>query len=682
MEKPNDIQLQNRLMAAIIKGELKKVENIINSLELSPTELWPNGYKFLCIATEYNQDEIIELILKTNAPVNSVTEKYLNSPLNSAVKLNKVETVKLLIQKGAEIDKQNIYRRNSFDIAIENGNLEILELLVDHISDTNISDESYIKLLADLLKTSNHKLMEKVLTKCLHIDINHAMAAVNFLCIAVQKNYYSIVESLLNRHVDINFINYSRFGSQTALYIACRIGDYKMVDMLLQNGASMDIKYEFFYSNSPKNIDQYNLYPIHIAIVYGYTDIVKKLLDYGDNSNKKYVTPFGTEYTALYLACEYHRQEIVELLITRGADINFQDHRGYKSIFAAVPPRKYDNTMKGNCKIFKYLIGNKNLVLDFINIKAILISAAQKLQVDILVLTIEYCNNLEASIRNKIYNDLIKDRSPNLLLHIVTQHNKFSFNSEDFIKFFDVLIKYGVDINCRDQNGRTLLHKAFWYRRKQSIELLLRFGGNLNLMCDGGYTPIDYMLERKLFEAVYKDGYYNVDNFNKDLEDIVDFVSQYVVKIKFLRLDGNKCGYDQLINRSEKTFKYREIYEEEIEEMKHRVIDNGVTFYDFVTADLYKTVVFLENKVIFETLESGNFGSMFPEYENVIRGCFYKGVVRKKLLDEAHKLTIFNMIDNLPYPCMRNIMDCFSNSDLKDVISEYEFLMMPKLSGG
>ncbi|CAG5074127.1 Similar to Ank3: Ankyrin-3 (Mus musculus) [Cotesia congregata] len=653
---------EDKLIAGIIKGDLKTVENIINPLKISNP--WFSGYRYLCLATDYLQDEIITYLLSKNTPVNNPTEKYLNSPLNLAVKSNKIHTVKKFLEIGAEIDKKNLSQQNSFDIALERGNLEILEILVDHITNSNISPESYLKLLADLLESSHHKLLEKLLKKCPEVDISAAMPAKNFLCIAVQKNYYPIVELLLKRNINVNSINYSRYGSQTALYIACRIGDSKMADLLLQNGASGDIKYDFYYSSAPKNVDQYNLYPIHIAIVYGYCNVVEVLLNNGEDCNKTYFTPYGTEYTALYLACEYHREEIVKLLVARGADVNFRDHRGYKPIFAAVSARRNANIVKEDYNIVECLVRNENIELDFVNMNAILTSAARRLDLDILELALKF-EKLEKLVRYQLYVDLMKDRSVNSLPHLAIQFNKSLVSDQNFGKFVEIWATRGLDVNIKDQNGVTLLHKAFWYRHKMAAELLMEFGAEYNV-CDKDFTPLDYAFKNKSKE-------------DDDLEGFIEFVGQYFVKMKLLNVCVNKRDCEELICRGLDVKKYESEYEKEIEGMKKYGIsddddDDDVTLYDFVTADLNKMVVLLKNEVVFETLKSEGYGDEFAQYKSLIRGRFYKALMRKKLLDEVDRFTVFNIIKKLPYPCMRKIMDCFCNSDLRDIINEYSLL--------
>lgn len=654
---------EDKLIAGIIKGDLKTVEKIINPLKISNP--WFSGYKYLCLATDYLQDEIITYLLSKNTPVNNPTEKFLNSPLNFAVKSNKIYTVKKFLEKGAEIDKKNLSQKNSFDIALEHGNLEILEILVDHISDSNISAESYLKLLSDLLESSQHKLLEKLLKKCREVDISAAMPAKNFLCIAVQKNYYTIVELLLKRNINVNSINYSRYGSQTALYIACRLGDSKMADLLLQNGASADIKYDFYYSIGPKNVDQYNLYPIHIAIVYGYYNVVEVLLNNGEDCNKTYLTPYGTEYTALYLACECHREEIVKLLVARGADVNFRDHRGYKPVLAAVSTPRSANILKEDYNIVEFLFRDQNLEIDFVNMNAILTTAARRFDLEILELALKF-ENLEALVKYQLYVDLMKDRSVNSLPHVATSFNKSFYN---LLKFVEIWARRGLDVNIKDQNGVTLLHKAFSYRDKMAAEFLLEFGAEYNV-CDKGFTPLDYAFKYKSKED------------DVDLESFINFVGQYFLKMKLLNVCINKRDYEKLISRNLNAW-YQSKYEEEIEGMKKYGIsdDDDVTLYDFVTADLNKMVVLLKNEVVFETLGSEGYEDEFAHYKSVIKNRFHKGLMRKKLLDQVDRFTVFNLIKKLPYPCMRKIMDCFSNSDLRDIINEYSFLINSNNSG-
>ncbi len=69
------------------------------------------------------------------------------------------------------------------------------------------------------------------------------------------------------------------------------------------------------------------------------------------------------------------------------------------------------------------------------------------------------------------------------------------------------IIEEDIDINLLDtrtkKTGRTALNWAAWYGNLEMIELLLRYGAQINLANKSGYTPIHHAIENCKFDAVH-----------------------------------------------------------------------------------------------------------------------------------------------------------------------------------
>ena len=59
------------------------------------------------------------------------------------------------------------------------------------------------------------------------------------LHIAVKNNSIELVKYFLNKKHDLNDVNKK---GQTALHIACELGNEKIINLLVENGANIDIK--------------------------------------------------------------------------------------------------------------------------------------------------------------------------------------------------------------------------------------------------------------------------------------------------------------------------------------------------------------------------------------------------------------------------------------------------------
>jgi len=53
----------------------------------------------------------------------------------------------------------------------------------------------------------------------------------------------------------------------------------------------------------------------------------------------------------------------------------------------------------------------------------------------------------------------------------------------------------GVDVNAKNKNGTTPLHKATGRGHKEVAELLIANGADVNAKLDGGQTPLDSAIE-------------------------------------------------------------------------------------------------------------------------------------------------------------------------------------------
>jgi ankyrin repeat protein len=157
-------------------------------------------------------------------------------------------------------------------------------------------------------------------------DLNEALLK------AVNAKNISRVEVLLSKGADINTI-YKEDPTYTPLGIACRIGDIKMVDFLISKGAN------------PHGHDLPPNAPMYHAIHKNHPVIVSKLLDLGISSN--YAWPNRDGGTLLTNAISWGHMEVVKLLVTRGADVNFCGNGPYSPLYRSIIHDRFS--------IFKFL---------------------------------------------------------------------------------------------------------------------------------------------------------------------------------------------------------------------------------------------------------------------------------------------------------------------------------------
>jgi len=106
-------------------------------------------------AYEKNNIKLIKLLIEKGANIND-TDKYDNTILHKACKENNVELIKFLIKKGANINCKNEDDDTSLHIVCENNNEELIKLLIDNGAKLNEKNK-FNETCSGLLWDNGHK---------------------------------------------------------------------------------------------------------------------------------------------------------------------------------------------------------------------------------------------------------------------------------------------------------------------------------------------------------------------------------------------------------------------------------------------------------------------------------------------------------------------------------------------
>ena len=192
------------------------------------------------------------------------------------------------------------------------------------------------------------------------------------------------------------------------------------------------------------------------AVVSGECEKVKNLL----NTNKE--LDINAAYfkgdTLLHLAVLNSHQDICELLICRGANIDAKNQSGETPLYTAV----YTHNVKA-CRV---LIKNGANV----NIRA----NSRKTPYSLAVR-----NNSKRIC--KLFFD--KCGVNNTCLHYAASHNR-----TNICKL--LIDKYHVNVNTKNEYGETSLYKAFFNNATNACKLLIKKGADVNIRNNQGETPL------------------------------------------------------------------------------------------------------------------------------------------------------------------------------------------------
>ena len=84
--------------------------------------------------------QIMEALLNANARVNDVSKNSGNSSLILAAAHGAIECLKILLQRGSNIDHQNNKGETPLIMAAKFGSVESIEILLQHNASINVQD--------------------------------------------------------------------------------------------------------------------------------------------------------------------------------------------------------------------------------------------------------------------------------------------------------------------------------------------------------------------------------------------------------------------------------------------------------------------------------------------------------------------------------------------------------------
>lgn len=255
-------------------------------------ELDDNGHSPLSHVAWYNQEVEVELLLKYGADPN------ICSPLYFAVEHENITIVALLLKYGDNPNKKTIPR--PLDIAIEKQNIEIVTLLLKHGADPPALDVA--------IEHQNPRLVELLLQYGAFL---RKYSALNTL---IDDNNINIIYLLLKYNYQFNY---------KILHYAIDESNELMTKLLLDN-------------NVPSKDKKCNN-ALHRACKYNNLHMVRLILTYNFKVNE--VNNKGR--SPIFFVDDY---EILQLLMSKGADINLKDHKGNTALHDAIKYKLFDLT--------------------------------------------------------------------------------------------------------------------------------------------------------------------------------------------------------------------------------------------------------------------------------------------------------------------------------------------------
>lgn len=330
------------------------------------------GRKILQIAFDYDDVEIMALLLENGADASVITTEPTTTLLHHAVSGGHIKVVQLLLDKGANVAVGNDRDETGLHVAACHMQQAVVQLLLNKGADIDATDTTGYTALHVAASVGDRTTMQLLLDAGANIEAADDQNQ-TALYAAVIHRKIETVQLLLERGIPVNPRERVK---QTALHAAALAGDEMIMQLLLQNGANIEAT------------DSWDQTALHVAAAYRKGAIVQLLLDKGANIAARNVG----KCTAIHIASDgsyesngsmmSQREAIITILLDKGADVESNDKKGNTPLHYAA--------IEGNVRILRLLLDRgANLGATCRDGKTALHNAAQRLRLEAVQMLLE-----------------------------------------------------------------------------------------------------------------------------------------------------------------------------------------------------------------------------------------------------------------------------------------------------
>ena len=409
--------------------------------------------------------------------------------LFAAVEQGNVEVVQALLNHGADVNKSDKHGKTALFAAAGQGNAEVVQALLSHGADVNKSFVLGKTALHAAVEQGNVEVVQALLSH--GADVNKSDAdGFTALHTAARQGNVEVVQALLSHGADVNKSDADGF---TALHTAARQGNVEVVQALLSHGADVnkankDRKTALFAAAEQGNVEVVQALlshgadvnksfvlgktALHAAVEQGNVEVVQALLSHGAAVNKSYVL----NKTALHTAARQGNVEVVQALLTHGADVNQSAEWGRTALFTAAEQRSVE--------VVQALLSHGAAVnKSDKHGKTALFAAAGQGNVEVVQALLSHGADVNKS----------------------DKHGKtalFAAAGQGNVEVVQALLSHGADVNKSVKQCKTALHAAVEQGNVEVVQALLTHGADVNQSAEWGRTALFAAAEQRSVEVV------------------------------------------------------------------------------------------------------------------------------------------------------------------------------------
>jgi ankyrin repeat protein len=266
--------------------------------------------------------KLVKLLIEKGADVN-VTTQYGLTPIIVACNSENLEIAKLLIEKGANVNAANHIGKTALHTALDSCDREIVDFLIDNGADVNVTTKYGTTPLIISIKKCERETITLLIKK--GADVNAAEKdGMTALLYATKDGLQSVSRDLIENGANVNAVEKDGW---TALMWACEKANLELVKILIGGGADINAK------------NAYNFTPLIIASKEGHLEVVKELCEKGadiyhraDRGNAiSYATSYNKPRVRKYLEEVIEKRKPVDTAMWKG--VTKSDIQKFNHIF-------------------------------------------------------------------------------------------------------------------------------------------------------------------------------------------------------------------------------------------------------------------------------------------------------------------------------------------------------------
>ena len=283
----------------------------------------------LGVAAFYGHLETIKVLIEKGADINEPVGGWGvrpgpqfkagdtgGTPLSCAISGGEVQIAKFLIEKGADIQTKTKYGRTALAEAAISAP-DLVQSLVEKGADVNVKDSEGRSPLLFAAWVGNAEIVTFLIEN--KADLNAPMSnGWTPLMQALDAEHFDIALILLNKGADVNLKSNTGW---TALMTAIGRGASEdLIKGLIEHGADVNARFKTGRT------------PLMLAVKMGKIEVARLLIDRGADLNQKAEIDGKTP---LIIAAEEGYTDIAKFLVGKGADLNAQDKGGRTALKSA-----------------------------------------------------------------------------------------------------------------------------------------------------------------------------------------------------------------------------------------------------------------------------------------------------------------------------------------------------------